>query len=47
VSKNAIRQLVVFVVVLLALNFFFHLHISIIGSLLLTFGLNFLFRMIQ
>lgn len=36
-------QLVVFVLVLLGLNFFFRLHISIIGSLVLTVALSFLF----
>ena len=46
-NRNAMRQLVVFVAVLIALNFFFHLHISIIGSLLLTFGLNFVMGLFQ
>lgn len=46
-SKSIVGQLVIFVVVLLALNFFFHLHISIIGSLVLTIGLWFLFRLFQ
>ncbi len=46
-NRSVIWQLVVFVVVLLALNFFFHLHISIIGSVVLTLGLSFVFRMIQ
>jgi hypothetical protein len=35
-NKNFVLQLAVFVVLLLALNQFFHLHISMIGSLLLT-----------
>lgn len=46
-SKNVLTQLGVFVLLLIALNFFFHLHISIVGSLLLTLGLSFLMRMIQ
>lgn len=46
-SKNVIWQLVVFILTLLALNFFFHLHISIIGSLLLTLGLSFATRLTQ
>ena len=33
-------QLLVFIGVLILLNQFFHLHISIIGSILLTIGLN-------
>ncbi|WP_218932869.1 hypothetical protein [Roseimaritima multifibrata] len=37
------RHLVIFVVILIALNFLFQWHISIIGSLLLTLGLNFAF----
>lgn len=45
-NKSVIRQLVVFVLVLVLLNFFFHLHISIIGSLLLTLGLNLVMRLI-
>lgn len=43
-DKNVIGHLLVFIAVLLALNFFFHLHISIIGSLVLTVGLNIAFR---
>ena len=39
------RELAIFVLILIALNFFFHLHISIIGSLLLTIGISFLMRM--
>lgn len=35
-SRNFIWQIVFFIVILLALNWFFHLHISIIGSLVLT-----------
>ena len=44
-GKNVIWQLTMFVIVLIALNFFFHLHISIIGSLLLTVGLNIVGRL--
>lgn len=36
-------QLIVFVVILVLLNMFFHLHISIIGSLIITIGLSLLF----
>lgn len=39
-DKNVVVHLLMFIAVLLALNFFFHLHISIIGSLVLTLGLN-------
>ena len=46
-SKNVIWHLVVFILALLALNFFFHLHISIIASLLLTLGLSFVTRYTQ
>ena len=46
-NKTVLWQLALFVVVLLALNFFFHLHISIIGSLLLTLGLSFVSRLFQ
>ena len=46
-DKNVILHLGVFVGILLALNFFFHLHISIIGSLVLTLGLNFALGLIQ
>ncbi|MCP4192316.1 MAG: hypothetical protein GY768_17020 [Planctomycetaceae bacterium] len=44
-SKNIWIQLGLFVAVLVALNFFFHLHISIIGSLVLTLVLNLVLRM--
>ena len=44
-SKNIWIQLGLFVAVLIALNFFFHLHISIIGSLVLTLVLNLVLRM--
>ncbi len=46
-NKNGMWHLAVFVGVLIALNFFFRLHISIIGSLLLTLGLNFVMRLFQ
>lgn len=47
-NKTYVRHLVIFVLVLIALNFFFGgygLHISIIGSLVLTIVLGFLFSM--
>ncbi len=43
-DKNVFGHLLVFIAVMLALNFVFHLHISIIGSLVLTLGLNIAFR---
>jgi hypothetical protein len=46
-DKNVILHLAIFIVVLLALNLIFHLHISIIGSLVLTLGLNFAFGLLQ
>lgn len=46
-DKNVILHLGVFITLLLALNFFFHLHISIIGSLVLTVGLSFVSRLFQ
>ncbi len=46
-GKSVLWQIVVFVVILGALNFFFHLHISIVGSLFLTVGLSYVQRMIQ
>ncbi|QEG37191.1 hypothetical protein [Bythopirellula goksoeyrii] len=46
-NKSLFTQLAVFVLVLIGLNFFFHLHISIIGSLLLTLGLSFVMRLLQ
>jgi len=42
-NKSYVWQLAVFVLILLGLNFFFRLHISIIGSLVLTVGLSLLF----
>ncbi len=36
VRKYFIVELIVFVLILIALNFFFHLHISIIGSVVIT-----------
>ncbi len=46
-TNNVLLQLGVFVMFLIALNFFFHLHISIIGSLLLTLGVSFVIRIMQ
>ena len=46
-NRNVLLHLAVFVVVLIALNFFFHLHISIIGSLALTVVLNLVMRLFQ
>ena len=46
-SKNFIWQLAIFILVLVALNFFFQTHISIIGSLLITIILSFVFNFIQ
>lgn len=43
-NKTYIRHVGIFIGVLLLLNLFFHLHISIIGSLLLTIGLNLAFN---
>ena len=45
--NKLLGQLAIFIVVLIALNFFFHLHISIIGSVVLTIGLSLLFGMFQ
>jgi hypothetical protein len=46
-NNNVLLNLVIFIAVLLGLNYFFHLHISIIGSLILTLGLNFVFGRLQ
>ena len=46
-DKNVVVNLLVFIAILLALNFFFHLHISIIGSLVLTLALSFVARLLQ
>lgn len=46
-DKSVVGHLLVFIAVLLALNFFLHLHISIIGSLVLTLGLNYAFRVFK
>ena len=46
-KKNVLLHLAVFVVVLIALNVFFHWHISIIGSVALTVVLNLAMRMFQ
>lgn len=42
-NKTYLRHIVIFLIALLLLNYFFQLHISIIGSLLLTVGLNLVF----
>ena len=42
-NKKFIKEMVVFVLILLALNFFLHLHISIIGSVVITLVLSFFF----
>jgi hypothetical protein len=41
--RSYLGQLAVFVLVLIGLNFFFRLHISIIGSLILTVVLSLVF----
>ncbi|TWT35404.1 hypothetical protein KOR34_02950 [Posidoniimonas corsicana] len=46
-NRSLVSQLVVFVLLLVALNFFFHLHISIIGSLVLTLVLSLAMRLMQ
>jgi hypothetical protein len=46
-NRSYIWQLAVFVLVLIGLNFFFRLHISIIGSLVLTVGLSVLFSLFR
>ena len=45
-NKSVLVQLGVFVAVLIALNFFFHWQISILGSLALTVVLNVVMRLI-
>ena len=45
--NNWLWQLAVFVLLCLALNFFFQTHISIIGSLLLTVIFSLVFNFIQ
>lgn len=42
-NRSYVWQLAVFVLILIGLNFFFRLHISIIGSLVLTLVLSFVF----
>jgi len=42
-NAKFIKEIIVFVLILLALNYFFHLHISIIGSIVLTLVLSFFF----
>lgn len=46
-NRSLVTQLVMFVLLLVALNFFFHLHISIIGSLVLTLVLSLAMRLMQ
>ena len=46
-DKNVLMHLGVFIAILLALNFFFHLHISILGSLVLTLALSAATRLLQ
>lgn len=46
-SKNLLWQLAIFILVLLGLNFFFHLHIAIISSVVLTLVLSFVFNAMQ
>ena len=47
-DKNVLVHLAIFIAVLYALNFAIpSLHISIVGSLLLTLGLSFVFGLIQ
>ena len=46
-KKDYLWQLAMFVLVLIGLNFFFRLHISILGSLVLTVGLSFLFSLFK
>jgi len=41
------RQLVIFIAILLALNFFLDLHISIIGSLILSIAISFVMNRIK
>ena len=43
-NKTYVRQILIFVAALVLLNLVFHLHISIIGSVLLTIALNFAFN---
>lgn len=43
-TTKFIAELIVFVVILLSLNYFFKLHISIIGSVVLTLIFAFAFR---
>lgn len=46
-DKNLVINLLIFIGILYALNVFLHLHISIIGSLVLTLVLNFAFGMFR
>ena len=46
-NRSILWQLALFVVVLIILNTLFQLHISIIGSILLTLGLSFVFSLFR
>ena len=46
-SPDFIWQLALFVLVLVALNYFLHLNIAIVGSLVLTLGLTALFAAVR
>lgn len=46
-DKNVLFSLLIFIGILYALNVFLHLHISIIGSLILTLALNFAFGLFR
>ena len=46
-NVNILWKLAIFVLVLLVLNAFFDLHISVIASLALTVGLSLLFSLFQ
>jgi len=44
---NVIWQLVLFVLILLGLNYFLHLHIAVISSVVITLIIWFVFRMMS
>lgn len=48
-NRNArlIVELIVFVLILLALNYFFNLHIYVLGSVVLTLAFVFFFRFMR
>jgi len=46
-NKDLIWKLGLFVLILLALNFFFHLHIAVISSVVITLIIWFVFRMMS